>query len=101
MISLDTVNRSRIHFLLMLNIPYCKTLIKSKARLEMKAISLFLQNNDYLLHLKKTLILTKGLCKLWSKEQFKKCTLGLVFALYVCFECLCIDLGSYISRHAL
>lgn len=35
-ISLGTVNMNSMHFLLMLNIPYCKTLIKSKAKLGMK-----------------------------------------------------------------
>jgi len=40
---LDAVNMNNQHFLLMLNIPCCKTLIKSKAKLEMKTVSIFLQ----------------------------------------------------------
>lgn len=42
-ISLDTVNMNSMHFLLMLNIPYSKTLIKSKPKLDMKSVSIFLQ----------------------------------------------------------
>lgn len=39
--SLDTVNMNSMHFLLRLDIPYCKPLMKSKAKLEMKTVSIF------------------------------------------------------------
>lgn len=42
-ITLDSVNTNDMHFLLMLNISYSKTLMKSKAKLDMRTVSIFLQ----------------------------------------------------------
>lgn len=46
-ITLDTVNTNNIDFLLMLNISYSKTLMKSKTKLEMKTVSIFLQKMKF------------------------------------------------------
>lgn len=73
-VSLDTVNMNSMHFLLLLNIPYSKTLIKSKAKLEMRTVKcIFTKNEHSLPLLKKVLILAKGLCKILStKSIFRK-----------------------------